>query len=276
MTSSLRTVDGRPTLRFERRLAHPVERVWQAVTDPDELKHWFPARLEGERKPGADIRFTFDDHDIDMTEGRIVEFEPPRLFAYTWGESMLRWELVPDGDGCRLIFTHMLGGDEPWGDIVSAPRHAAGWDGCLRQLHAFLDGPLDGRHDELPDDFWLERSSHYLEAFGLDQPTTADGRLRFVREILRPAEEVWAAMVGNNAPAAGDPAPPAVTAEGVPAGPIIEVEPARALAYAAPDGEVRWELMANPVWTRVTVTVPSTQPAEAWRKALKAFYHHSQ
>src|SRR5690242_4736333 len=116
MTSSLTTVDGRPTLRFERRLAHPIERVWQAITELDELEHWFPARLEGERAAGADIQFTFDQHDIEVTKGQVVEFEPPRLFAYTWGESMLRWELVPDGAGCRLIFTHTLGGDEPWGD----------------------------------------------------------------------------------------------------------------------------------------------------------------
>jgi uncharacterized protein YndB with AHSA1/START domain len=273
MTSSLRTVDGRPTLRFERRLAHPIERVWRAVTDPDELKHWFPANVEGERKPGADLRFTFDEHAIEVTEGQIVEFEPPRLFAYSWGTSMLRWELVPEGDdSCRLIFTHMLGDDEPWGDVVSAPRHAAGWDGCLRQLDAWLNG----RTEELPEGFWLERSSYYLEAFGLDAGTVADGQVRFVREILQPADKVWAAMVGAKTPSIGDFAPAAVTADGVPAGPVTEVEPERVLAYASPDGDVRWELAANPVWTRVTVTQQSTRHQEAWRQALKTFYSHSQ
>jgi uncharacterized protein YndB with AHSA1/START domain len=272
MTSSLRTVDGRPTLRFERRLAHPIERVWTAITDPDELKHWFPANVEGERKSGGELRFTFEDHDIEATAGRIVEFEAPRLFAYSWGDSMLRFELSPDGDGCRLIFTHLLGGDEPWGDAVSAPRHAAGWDGCLRQLDAWLGG----RTEELPEDFWLERSSFYLEAFGLDQPDEADGRLRYVREILRPVDAVWAAMVGEQAPAVGDAAPAAVTAEGVPAGPVTEVEPERVLAFDSPAGEVRWQLAANPVWTRVTVTQPSIEHREAWRKALRRFSYHSQ
>ena len=272
MTSELRTVDGRPTLRFERRLAHPIERVWTAITEPAELKHWFPANIEGERKPGAKLRFTFDEHDIEATGGQIVEYEPPRLFAYSWGESMLRFELTPDGDGCRLLFTHMLGGDEPWGDVLSAPRHAAGWDGCLRQLDAWLAG----RTEELPKDFWFERSSHYLEAFGLDRPVEADGRMRSVREILRPVDAVWAAMVGERTPSVGDAVPAGLTAEGAPGGPVTEVEPERVLAFDSPDGEVRWELTGNPVWTRVTVTRPSAAHPEAWQKALRDLSHHSQ
>src|SRR5579859_2665330 len=40
------TIENRPALRFERRLSHPVEVVWQAITQPDELEHWFPSRVE--------------------------------------------------------------------------------------------------------------------------------------------------------------------------------------------------------------------------------------
>lgn len=31
---TLETIDGRPALRFERTLAHSVERVWRAISDP--------------------------------------------------------------------------------------------------------------------------------------------------------------------------------------------------------------------------------------------------
>jgi uncharacterized protein YndB with AHSA1/START domain len=43
MDGTLETIDGRPALRFERRLAHSVERVWRAVSEPAELARWFPA-----------------------------------------------------------------------------------------------------------------------------------------------------------------------------------------------------------------------------------------
>src|SRR5215211_7251136 len=57
MSGTLETVDGRPALRFERRLAHPVERVWRAVTDPDEMPAWFPSGVVGERAVGAELVF---------------------------------------------------------------------------------------------------------------------------------------------------------------------------------------------------------------------------
>ena len=45
-TGTLETIDGRPALRFERRLPHSVERVWRAVSDPNEMSRWFVATVE--------------------------------------------------------------------------------------------------------------------------------------------------------------------------------------------------------------------------------------
>ena len=111
--------DGRYVLRFERHIGHPPERVWRALTEPGQLRQWFPTDIEGERKPGAKIRFVFRagapraedmpgllEHDPEDLDGEFTEFDPPRLLAYTWGEEDLRWELEPAVDGCRLIFTH--------------------------------------------------------------------------------------------------------------------------------------------------------------------------
>ncbi len=45
------TIENRPALRFERRLSHPVEVVWRAITESDELERWFPSRAEaGDRE----------------------------------------------------------------------------------------------------------------------------------------------------------------------------------------------------------------------------------
>ena len=42
MSGSYATIQDQPALRFERRLAHPIDVVWRAITEPDELV----ARLE--------------------------------------------------------------------------------------------------------------------------------------------------------------------------------------------------------------------------------------
>ena len=33
--------DGRAVIRFERHLAHPVDRVWEALTTPAEMVRWW-------------------------------------------------------------------------------------------------------------------------------------------------------------------------------------------------------------------------------------------
>ena len=46
--------DGeRVGLRFVRVYPHPVERVWRALTESDQLRYWLPCDIVGERRPGA-------------------------------------------------------------------------------------------------------------------------------------------------------------------------------------------------------------------------------
>ena len=149
--------DGRYVLRFERQLAHRPERVWRALTEPDELKRWFPTAIEGERAPRAKIRFVFGEaapraadvpelltRDPEDLDGEFTEFDPPRVLAYTWGDEDLRWELEPTAEGCRLTFIHTFtegsGIPHPGGPRKKAARTAAGWDICLASLEALLDG----------------------------------------------------------------------------------------------------------------------------------------
>jgi uncharacterized protein YndB with AHSA1/START domain len=170
--------DGRYVLRFQRHITHPPERVWRALTEPDQLRQWFPANIEGERQPGAKIRFVFRDdapraedmpelleHDAEDLDGEFTEFERPRLLAYTWGEEDLRWELEPTSGGCRLIFTHTFtersGIPHPAGPRMKAARTAAGWDVCLASLTALLD------HGGAPQpDLWQVRYNRYAGTFG--------------------------------------------------------------------------------------------------------------
>ena len=60
-------------------------------------------------------------------DGRVVELDPPKVFAFLWGKDLLRLELAPEGDGTRLTLIQTLEADE-------AARNAAGWHVCLDKL----------------------------------------------------------------------------------------------------------------------------------------------
>jgi uncharacterized protein YndB with AHSA1/START domain len=154
MYGSYATIEDTPTLTFERRLSHPVDRVWRAVTETDELPYWFPSRvvIDGLRA-GAEMTFEFDDMPLDAPTsmgGHVTDVDPPRLFAFTWGEDHLRFELEPadDGPGCTLSLTVQLGASD------KAARDAAGWHVCLDRLeHRLGDASVSGEWRDYYDEY---------------------------------------------------------------------------------------------------------------------------
>ena len=173
MTATLHPGHDRSTLRFERRLNHGVERVWLAVTDPDELVQWFPSAVVYEPRVGASMRFDFGGkYGLDPLPGEVVEWDPPRVFAFAWGEDLLRFELSPTGDtGTLLVFTHSFS-HEPG----KPARDAAGWEACFEAFDALLDGR------ERPDgsERWAAHHDAYVKQFG-ELTLEADGVERHVR-----------------------------------------------------------------------------------------------
>jgi uncharacterized protein YndB with AHSA1/START domain len=153
--------ENKGVLRFVRRLAHPRERVWRAITEPEHLKAWFPSTIDGERKTGAAITLVFPDNMAPPANGAILAYEPPRLFEFTWGEDTLRFELQPDGDGTLLTLTNTIV------EIGKAARDGAGWQVCLDALELDLDGK--GGREALGR--WAEFSEQYKERFGPEAST---------------------------------------------------------------------------------------------------------
>jgi uncharacterized protein YndB with AHSA1/START domain len=103
--------------------------VWRSLTDPDELRTWFPSDIvTNEWKVGATLSFPFRDGEGPTLAGTVVELDEPRLLVYTWGDETLRFELTSLADGgTRLVLV-----DELDGGI--AARNAAGWQVCLEFL----------------------------------------------------------------------------------------------------------------------------------------------
>lgn len=127
--ATLLKAGARPVLRFERHLPRPLEEVWRAVTDPLEMRSWFPTRIELEQwAVGAKLTHHFDEHDIDPLPGTVLEWDPPRRVRFTWGTDTISFELAPsDRGGTVFVLTEEL-------DANHAARNAAGWESCLDRL----------------------------------------------------------------------------------------------------------------------------------------------
>lgn len=138
MTGTLESADNGYRLRFERRLDFPPERVWRAITEPEELAHWFP--------PGEELQVT--------------ESEPARLLAGTWYGDELRFELRPEGDACVLVFTHTFAERE------KAARDAAGWDRVFVRFDALLRGEPISEKESLEG--WSDVHERYAADLGVD------------------------------------------------------------------------------------------------------------
>ncbi len=152
--------DGRPAVRFRRRYAYPVERLWAAVTDPEELSRWFPSRVRMQPRAGGTIEFYGDPNmpDADLT-GTILAYDPPRRLAFTWGASELHFSLEPSGDGgCTLTLTDVLEARN------AAARDAAGWSVCLAELDKHVAGLVAGGPHGSTAESWREHYADYVAA----------------------------------------------------------------------------------------------------------------
>jgi uncharacterized protein YndB with AHSA1/START domain len=174
-------VDGEAaTITFRRRLPHPIEAVWAAITSPDERKAWFGETVIEPRVGGA-IEMSPDEPpaapEAKHMTGRILAWQPPSrapedlpgarsaVFEHEWRQrivedGVVRYELTEDGDGTVLVFTHQ----------GLSLRNASGF---IPGTHAFLDrlaAHLAGA--ELPG--WSRR----YEELAASYPTAGAGSLR--------------------------------------------------------------------------------------------------
>ena len=123
-TSKMGTSTEPGTVRLERLLPGPIERVWAYLTESDKRATWFASGAFDLRVGGkADLLFDhsklssekeFPDEHKDKKgmgfPGKITRVEPPHLLAYTFGgttpESEVTFELEPRGKDVMLVLTH--------------------------------------------------------------------------------------------------------------------------------------------------------------------------
>lgn len=152
------------TIRFERLLPGPIDRVWDYLTKSELKATWLSAG-DVEPRLGGKVEFKFNHSDLSNSndpipekykqmqdgtyfEGRVTAWDPPKLLRYTWGEetgeeSEVTFELIPKGENVLLILTHVRLGDDP----VVLISVASGW-------HTHLGILIDRLEEDEPRGFW--------------------------------------------------------------------------------------------------------------------------
>ena len=132
-------------------IAAPRERVFQALTDPQQAVRWWgqngkyhftefhmDVRVGGKWScagPSEDMGTNFTVH------GEFLDVDPPRKLAYTWSSSWMpantqvQWELEEQGSGTLLKLTHTGFA----GSADQAKGHSLGWTLVLGWLQAFVE-----------------------------------------------------------------------------------------------------------------------------------------
>jgi uncharacterized protein YndB with AHSA1/START domain len=138
-------------------IAAPPQRVFQAITKPEQLMRWFthpscPVKLweidarKGGRWRSANHPSTKSLNGVNefRAGGEILEIDPPRLLVYTWHANwhddpslatVVRWELQPDDKGTKVKVMHSGLAKEK----VAREDYSGGWIGAVELLKEFVE-----------------------------------------------------------------------------------------------------------------------------------------
>jgi uncharacterized protein YndB with AHSA1/START domain len=122
-------------IHCEQYLAHPPAKVWAALTEPELHARWWAA---GDVKAVVGHRFTLDMGAWGEQPCEVTEVVPERRLAYRFAEgsldTVITWQLAPEGEGTRLVLDHTgFDLDSPMGR-QALNGMGNGWPGLLRRI----------------------------------------------------------------------------------------------------------------------------------------------
>lgn len=130
------------TITFKRRLSHPIDKVWEAITEPKKRAKWFgPTTIDPQE--GGTMVTTAEGPPapkrVRRTEAEILVWDPPHVLEYkekaaNIGETIVRFELKTEGDATLLHLTNSR--LKP----SDARGYAPGWHAFLDRLESHLEG----------------------------------------------------------------------------------------------------------------------------------------
>ena len=151
------------TLIMVRELRHSPEKVWQALTDPAQLREWAPFDVDANMgRAGTTVKLTW----VGTTTGidtKVTRAEAPRVLEY--GD--MRWELEPLGGGTRLTLWSTI-------DRRFISMGAAGWHISFDVLDHLLGGTPIARiagGNAMQFAGWQRLNAEYAKQFGVEVPS---------------------------------------------------------------------------------------------------------
>lgn len=123
----------------------PLERVWRAISDPEELSRWFGHRAELDLRPGGSGAMIWEEHGSFAV--RVDEVDAPHRLVWSWVHeagvafddapaTRVEWNLSPlEGGGTRL---HLR--ESGFLTDVHQEQNREGWEEELAELKQLLDG----------------------------------------------------------------------------------------------------------------------------------------
>ncbi len=157
MTTTTIVTPDQDAVVSEIEIAAPAARVFQALTDADQLRRWFSDascpvhRWEMDARLGGRYRYTTEKgtaivNNVSEFEchGEILEYDPPRVLVYTWfgnwhddvtRRTVVRWELTPTKTGTHVKVTHSGLATLP----IARKDYSGGWTGVVEMLKKFIE-----------------------------------------------------------------------------------------------------------------------------------------
>lgn len=164
---------GAGTLRLERSLPGPIERVWDYLTRSELRGKWLAAGVMELRVGGkVELKFRLDELSADSTlpkdnpdcqvSGAVTRCDAPRVLAFTWNDghgeiSEVTFELTAKGQDVQLVVTHRRLTERPHRIGV-----ATGW-------HTHLGILMDRLKGDAPRPFWqtkIRMEAEYIKRLG--------------------------------------------------------------------------------------------------------------
>ena len=137
----------------ERLFDAPVATVWKALTDVEQMRQWYFDLKDFKPQVGFEFEFVVE-HEGNSYHHlcKITEVVPQKKIAYSWrykdepGDSLVTFEMVPDGNGTRLKLTHTGIETFPETPAYTRKNFEAGWTEIIgSELKQFVEKPEKGK-----------------------------------------------------------------------------------------------------------------------------------